>query len=96
MLEGADPKYVRANIGRCFCSGRAFEIGLWVEMATTPNRMGRKGDTYRNSARAKTIAFQNDDRKPSLIPFDTEMDVHLGRRAEVSDQPGADAASSDK
>lgn len=47
-----------------------FEIGLWVGMAATPNRMGAKGDKYRESARAKTIAFQNDDRKPSPIPLE--------------------------
>lgn len=47
-----------------------FEIGLWVGMAATPNRMGRKGDNYRESARAKTIAFQNDDRKASPIPLE--------------------------
>jgi len=47
-----------------------FEIGLWVGMAATPNRMGRKGDNYRDSARAKAIAFKNDDRKPSPIPLE--------------------------
>ena len=47
-----------------------FEIGLWVGQAATPNRMGQKGDTNRESARAKTIAFQNDDRKPSPIPLE--------------------------
>ena len=47
-----------------------FEIGLWVGMAATPNRMGAKGDKYRDSARAKTIAFKNDDRKPSPIPLE--------------------------
>ena len=47
-----------------------FEIGLWVGKAATPNRMGRKGDTDRESARAKTIAFKNDDRKPSPIPLE--------------------------
>ena len=47
-----------------------FEIGLWVGLAATPNRMGRKGDTDRGSARAKTIAFKNDDRKPSPIPLE--------------------------
>lgn len=47
-----------------------FEIGLWVGMAATPNRMGAKGDKYRESARAKTIAFKNDDRKPSPIPLE--------------------------
>ena len=30
-----------------------FEIGLWVGKAATPNVMGHKGDTYRESARAK-------------------------------------------
>ncbi len=47
-----------------------FEIGLWVGMAATPNRMGRKGDTDSHSARRKTIAFKNDDRKPSPIPLE--------------------------
>ena len=47
-----------------------FEIGLWVGMAATPNRMGAKGDKYQESARAKTIAFKNDDRKPSPIPLE--------------------------
>jgi hypothetical protein len=47
-----------------------FEIGLWVGRAATPNRMGQKGDTYRDTARAKTIAYQNDDRKPSPIPLE--------------------------
>ncbi len=47
-----------------------FEIGLWVGKAATPNRMGRKGDVERDTARAKTIAFKNDDRKPSPIPLE--------------------------
>jgi hypothetical protein len=47
-----------------------FEIGLWVGRAATPNKMGQKGDTDRESARAKTIAYQNDDRKPSPIPLE--------------------------
>jgi hypothetical protein len=47
-----------------------FEIGLWVGRAATPNRMGHKGDTDRETARAKTIAFMNDDRKPSPIPLE--------------------------
>ena len=47
-----------------------FEIGLWVGRAATPNRMGQKGDNDRESARAKTIAFLNDDRKPSPIPLE--------------------------
>lgn len=47
-----------------------FEIGLWVGRAATPNRMGRKGESDRESARAKTIAFKNDDRKPSPIPLE--------------------------
>jgi hypothetical protein len=48
-----------------------FEIGLWVGQAATPNRMGQKGDSNRESARAKTIAFKNDDKKPSPIPLET-------------------------
>jgi hypothetical protein len=47
-----------------------FEIGLWVGRGATPNRMGRQGDGDRQSARARTIAFQNDDRKPSPIPLE--------------------------
>ena len=47
-----------------------FEIGLWVGKAATPNVMGRKGDNNKDSARAKTIAFKNDDRKPSPIPIE--------------------------
>jgi hypothetical protein len=47
-----------------------FEIGLWVGQAATPNRMGAKGDKYRESARAKTIAYKNDNRKPSPIPLE--------------------------
>jgi hypothetical protein len=47
-----------------------FEIGLWVGQAATPNRIGRKGDNDRFSARARTIAFQNDDKKPSPIPLE--------------------------
>jgi hypothetical protein len=47
-----------------------FEIGLWVGRAATPNRMGRKGDNDRESARARTIAHLNDDLKPSPIPLE--------------------------
>jgi len=50
--------------------GWPFEIALWVGQAATPNIMGRKGDSNPNSARAKTITFQNDDRKPSPIPLE--------------------------
>jgi len=46
-----------------------FEIGLWVGRAATPNRMGRKGDTDRESARTKTIAFKN-GHKQSPIPLE--------------------------
>jgi hypothetical protein len=47
-----------------------FEIGLWVGLAATPNRMGQKGDRNPESARALTIAFQNDDHKRSPIPLE--------------------------
>lgn len=48
-----------------------FEIGLWVGRKATPNRMGKKGDNDRGSARARTIAFQNDSKyKPAPIPIE--------------------------
>ncbi|MEO2015723.1 MAG: helicase-related protein, partial [Fuerstiella sp.] len=47
-----------------------FEIALWVGQAATPNTMGSKGDNNPNSARAKTISYQNDDRKPSPVPLE--------------------------
>ena len=48
-----------------------FEIGLWVGQSATPNRLGRKGDKDEHSARARTIAFQTDDRKnPAPIPIE--------------------------
>jgi hypothetical protein len=48
-----------------------FEIGLWVGKAATPNRMGRKGDRDRTTARAKTIPHQNNARKAAPIPVET-------------------------
>ncbi|MDP2959027.1 MAG: hypothetical protein Q8N53_21575, partial [Longimicrobiales bacterium] len=49
-----------------------FEIGLWVGQAATPNRMGRRGDDDPHTARARTIAYQNDDqRRPSPIPLES-------------------------
>ena len=48
-----------------------FEIGLWVGRKATPNRMGKKGDNDRTSARARTIAFQNNSKyKPAPIPLE--------------------------
>jgi len=47
-----------------------FEIGLWVGLAATPNRMGAKGDNDAYSARKKTNTYQGDDRKPSPIPLE--------------------------
>ena len=48
-----------------------FEIGLWVGQKATPNRMGVKGKDNQWSARRRTIAFQNDDRRrPSPIPLE--------------------------
>ncbi|MBI4601331.1 MAG: helicase [Planctomycetes bacterium] len=47
-----------------------FEIGLWVGLAATPNKMGAKGDPDSNCAYRKTIAFKNDDRKPAPIPIE--------------------------
>ncbi len=47
-----------------------FEIALWVGRAATPNVMGYKGSKQRDTARDKTIAYKNDDRKPSPIPLE--------------------------
>lgn len=47
-----------------------FEIGLWVGRAATPNVMGCKGDNNPDSARAKTIAYKNNDSKPAPIPIE--------------------------
>jgi hypothetical protein len=48
-----------------------FEIGLWVGRATTPNRMGQKGDDDDHSARTKTRRYQQDSKKhPSPIPLE--------------------------
>ncbi|MEO0373170.1 MAG: hypothetical protein AAF329_00820 [Cyanobacteria bacterium P01_A01_bin.17] len=47
-----------------------FEIGLWVGQTATPNRMGRKGDNDKYSARARTIAYQNKTVKDCPIPLD--------------------------
>jgi len=49
-----------------------FEIGLWVGMSATPNRMGSKKENNNpDTARAKTIAFQNNSKhKPSPIPLE--------------------------
>ncbi|TWT80488.1 hypothetical protein CA13_19070 [Planctomycetes bacterium CA13] len=48
-----------------------FEVALWVGRAATPNFMGKIGDGSKDSARAKTIAHKNDDRKPSPIPIES-------------------------
>ena len=49
----------------------AFEIGLWVGKAATPNVMGRKGERGSDSARSKTNRFQrNPDSNPSPIPLE--------------------------
>ncbi|MEH2369902.1 DrmB family protein [Nostoc sp.] len=48
-----------------------FEIGLWVGQTATPNRMGKKGDNDDNSARKRTLDFQNNNRNnPSPIPLE--------------------------
>ena len=48
-----------------------FEIGLWVGMAATPNRMGFKGDTRRGTAREKVRQFQSDpSTNPAPIPLE--------------------------
>ncbi len=47
-----------------------FEIGLWVGKAATPNRMGKRGEKDRTTARAKTIAYKNNSKKPIPIPLE--------------------------
>ena len=48
-----------------------FEIGLWVGKAATPNMLGRKGDKRRDTARTRTIHYQQAPRsKPSPIPLE--------------------------
>lgn len=49
-----------------------FEIGLWVGKAATPNRMGRKGDGRTDTARSKTVRYQqNPGYNPSPIPVES-------------------------
>jgi hypothetical protein len=48
-----------------------FEIGLWVGSGATPNAMGQKGDNKDNTARTKTIAYQNNEAKGSPIPLES-------------------------
>ena len=48
-----------------------FEIGLWVGKGATPNDMGEKGDGRDDTARARTIAYQGDSKKPLPIPLET-------------------------
>ena len=48
------------------------EIGLWVGQGATPNRLGKKGDNDKHSARRKLIAFKNDPsdpRNPAPLPI---------------------------
>jgi hypothetical protein len=47
-----------------------FEIGLWVGRAATPNRMGKKGDSDPETARARTRRFWDNDKNPSPIPLE--------------------------
>lgn len=71
-----------------------FEIGLWVGRKATPNRIGKKGDNDRQSARARTIAFQNDSKyKPAPIPIEncpwcgTKFEATSFRLTPNADQP---------
>ncbi|MCC6216082.1 MAG: helicase [Polyangiaceae bacterium] len=70
------------------------EIGLWVGRKATPNHMGRRGDHDRRSARARTIAFQNDSKyKPAPIPIEncpwcgTKFEATSFRLTPTTDQP---------
>lgn len=47
------------------------EIGLWVGQTATPNRMGKKGEDDRYTARSKVRAFKREPKaKPSPIPLE--------------------------
>ncbi len=46
------------------------QVGLWVGKAATPNRMGQKGEKDRTTARAKTVAFQNNSKRSAPIPME--------------------------
>jgi len=68
-----------------------FEIGLWVGKAATPNRMGKKGEKDRTTARAKVLAYKNNSKKP--IPIPIEVCPWCGGRLKpdsFSLQPNAD------
>ena len=48
-----------------------FEIGLWVGQSATPNRLGRKGDSNKYTARSRTLKFKDNDRiNASPIPLE--------------------------
>ncbi len=48
-----------------------FEIGLWVGLAATPNRMGKAGDKSDSTARKRTNDFKREPKRfPSPIPIE--------------------------
>jgi Helicase conserved C-terminal domain len=48
-----------------------FEIGLWVGMSATPNKMGKVGDGDDNCARMRTIRYRKDAKgKPAPVPLE--------------------------
>lgn len=47
-----------------------FEIGLWVGQAATANRMGNSKEKDANSARTRTLAYQNGSSSEVPIPLD--------------------------
>ena len=47
-----------------------FEIALWVGRAATPNHMGKKGDSSRDTARARTLAYCRDSSREPPLPLD--------------------------
>lgn len=61
---------LRAEVGESTLGAWPFEIGLWVGKAATPNRMGKKGEKDRTTARAKVIAFQNNSKRAAPIPIE--------------------------
>ncbi len=47
-----------------------FEIALWVGSAATPNYMGKKGDSSKHTARAKTLRFKGNSKQDPPLPLD--------------------------
>jgi hypothetical protein len=61
LIRQADPQWL---------GSWPFEIGLWVGDPVTPNRMGSREHDHPKTARARTLAFQRNERNPAPIPLE--------------------------